>query len=683
MDGSIATARRDSGTEWLAVVAILLLPVLRHGAELTRPFFADDYLFLEQVRRHGLLAALTSPDPLGNFVRPIGRQLYFWIVATLGGERPEVFRLVNWAIFSGALLLLYRVVRRRAGAVGTFAAVTFLALHYATDVPLLWVSGCQDLLALAFALACLDACDRGRSPIAAALFALGLLSKETIALTPLIALFLARGDGRSWRDSVRRVLPLLAVLAIWACAMGVVSFARRSSGSPLSLTALSVPAALLHLIQVSAGAELRALGNPAGHWRATSVIAGLAALLVTWIAARVANRSSGSELSRPSRGSTLLTGVVWAIAGALPVAFVLPIWSAYFYLFALCGVALVLAGIADSAPPPLALAIVSVLAVLSANASHLDEFARDRGRWTWQSHVNRHYLSRAMAITGRYLSALRTAHPTLPPRSTLFFADVPVSLGWQAGDGPLVRWAYRDSSLRSYYLTSFTLAKAARGPVFFLVAVDDSLVDRTNDPALLPSLAYSMILAERPAAARDAITWALERAPADRELRYWRAWTEWALGDTTRAIEELEHAGFVAARHVSLAHHTPAPTAADSSGALARLLEARNRAALDPAVHARLAALGLAMPDARTTGVIEAWVNTLLQPRSPDAWRKWASAQLAEQRYEEALTTLERYFRMGGDEARRDAEAVRVAQSLERVVRGDLSRTSVRHAPAE
>ena len=55
-------------------------------------------------------------------------------------------------------------------------------------------------------------------------------------------------------------------------------------------------------------------------------------------------------------------GVAWALAGAAPVVAVAPLWSAYYFLFALAGVGLLL-GAALAARP--ALVAIPVLAVLA------------------------------------------------------------------------------------------------------------------------------------------------------------------------------------------------------------------------------------------------------------------------------------------------------------------------------
>ena len=63
--------------DFVVLGLILLAATTLHVTALTLPFFADDYLFLDQVRGHSLLQALRAPDPLGNFFRPVSRGLYF------------------------------------------------------------------------------------------------------------------------------------------------------------------------------------------------------------------------------------------------------------------------------------------------------------------------------------------------------------------------------------------------------------------------------------------------------------------------------------------------------------------------------------------------------------------------------------------------------------------------------
>lgn len=677
MDARVPTQDRGRLFEALSVAGVVLVALLRHVSELRRPFFADDFFFLEQVRNRNLFDALSSPDPLRNFFRPVGRQLYFWTLGRLGGEQAWVFRAANVALFAFALLLLYRIVRSRVGPAGSIAAIAFFGMHYAADVPLLWISGGQDLLALVFALGSLALLDSQRSWLAAALFALGVLSKETVVLTPIIGCVLARGTGITWRTSFQRTAPLFAILIAWAL---LFALHQPGTSSPLTFTVGALPVAALHLLQVAASAEFRASGSAIEHWRATGVAIGVFAGLALWFVSLPARDSESSKIdSLRSRRSNVLAGSAWALCGTLPIALVVPIWSAYFYLFALCGVALIIGTVVESIRGTVAIVGITILVALSANASRLDEFATNRELWTSQSHVNRHYLERAMTRIATYLEELRAARPTLPRNSTLFFAEVPVSLGWQVGDGPLVRWAYRDSSLRSYFITDFSRARAARGPMFFFVAEGDSLVDHSSDPMLLPSFAYSMLLSDRPRQAVEALELVDPDQPLPDEFRYWRIWARWAAGDSIAAKADLSALGLALERQVpSNAPQRIREAGSDTTLLVREMTAIRREAGLSPWIHARLAAVCLAVPVRSREGTVEAFAFRTLQPDDPDAWRKWASAQLAAGRYEPALTSLEKYLELRGDSAHADVEVQLVVRNLRRVLHGDIAQAGLR-----
>ncbi|HUK64155.1 MAG TPA: hypothetical protein VLV15_12500, partial [Dongiaceae bacterium] len=60
---------------WPALAAVLAAAAWLHRDALHAPFFADDYAFLDTVGGRSLGAALSAPDPLGNYFRPVGRPL--------------------------------------------------------------------------------------------------------------------------------------------------------------------------------------------------------------------------------------------------------------------------------------------------------------------------------------------------------------------------------------------------------------------------------------------------------------------------------------------------------------------------------------------------------------------------------------------------------------------------------
>src|SRR5262249_24784211 len=155
----------------------------------------------------------------------------------------------------------------------------------------------------------------------------------------------------------------------------------------------------------------------------------------------------------------------------LPVAAVARVWSAYYFLFALGGVALALGSLAALKRWGAAtgIAVVLVTGLASPQARGLEEFATAPSAWSGQSHVNRFYLERGMRAIARGLRDLRRQVPKPAPRTTFIFAGLPSFSSLQVADGPLVRCVYRDSSLRGWYLSELTRERLARGPyrVFF------------------------------------------------------------------------------------------------------------------------------------------------------------------------------------------------------------------------
>jgi hypothetical protein len=361
-------------------------------------------------------------------------------------------------------------------------------------------------------------------------------------------------------------------------------------------------------------------------------------------------------------------GLTWALAGTLPIAAVAHLWSAYYYLFALCGAALAIGAWLAPRPRIWSLVAVALVALGSAHARSIDAFALARGAWTATSHVNRFYIERATGVADRYLAQLRAARPTLPPRSTLFFAGISGNVGFQTADGPLVRWAYRDSSLRSYYLLAFDHEKARRGPVFFFEIVDDSLREMAPGPDLLYRVALGMLLGERPDAARGALLLQREREPSPRTASYWLAWTELALGERDSAAASLSRAGFTpdagsgpevrAALAALRAHDTPRATAIIQDGVM--------KHAFDAGAHALLADLALVESSGSPRAVLEAFAARALAPGWPAAWRRWAMIQVRHQRYLEGARSLRQYFALAGEEGRGDAEALALAETLRR-----------------
>jgi len=693
---------------WIALALAVFAGLTLRADALRAPFFADDWLFLDQARGRSLFATLASRDPIGNFFRPLGRQVWFWLLGHAGGESPAAFHAANLLLFALGVALVFLLAHRLAGGRAAAIAAAFLALQNAADVPVLWGSGCQDLLAVTLALAAIELHARGRTAWAAPLVLLAPLAKESVALVPFVAVAIAKRDGESWPQAFRRAWPLFAAMFAWLAIAALAALGRPAPAAGLQVSAWGLPAALLDVVRTTLGLEWSIAGGPSailGPIPAGTLAAlALAALAVAWPEggagrkparpnrrardvrrtaaartpppARTPSPPSAHATAQDSRGTrrALVAGLVWAVAGALPVMLVAPIWSAYFLLFSACGVALALGALLARARPPVAAASVIVLGLLSQHARGLDEFATAATPWSPQSHVNRYYLERGMTIVEHCEATLRADHPTLPAGTTVFFAGLPGFAGVQVGDGPFVRGVYRDSSLHSYFITRVSRELVGAHPCVFEFwdHASSQLVDRTHDALLWRSLAIGFLLDDRPEAAGRSLDLARDHPPIDPIAPYVLGLVAASRGDTSAARTRLQAAG-CRARRGSPAEAAPvraALAAGDTARATALAREAMRAAALDPDRHRELAELLFVSPDGVAEGVIESFAARAVDSTNALAWRNWAQVQARYNRNFEAKRSLERFYALDPAARADDREMASLLALLEQRLPG-------------
>jgi hypothetical protein len=533
-----------------------------------------------------------------------------------------------------------------------------------------WVSGSQDLLATLGAVGCILLFMQGRLALSALALLAALLSKETVVLTPLVAGLVARRPGEPWRRTAGRVWPLLAVTGVWVVFWLLTI--HRDAVAKLSVGPSSLAAAIAHLPQVLVGAEWRGGASvqfPDSPISLGPVLFVLAATALSWRSGRpVRNEPSTPSTSapRPNHPSPVTIGLVWALAGSLPVTAVAPFWNAYYYLFALCGLALALGALFARGPRVIAVIAVALLAWGSEIGRRLDEFATAPDPWNAHSHLNRFYFDRAMVHVDHYLASLRRLHPTLPYRSTLFFSNVAPMVAWQGGDGALLRWAYRDSTIHSYYISGFSLRLAQAGPVFVFDTEGDSFVDLSDQPHLFRDLAISLITADHLHGARDAFTLELARDSVSRLPEYWLGWTTLAAGDTADAFKWLSSSGCIPDRGPSpeLVEARRRLAEGDTVGAETIAERTAARHALDPAPHAMLAHLMLSRRPPEPVSAMESFAALILNPADPAAWRRWALIQYQWGAFSGAYESLQRYFALAGPQSSGDVAAHALAGHL-------------------
>lgn len=205
---------------------------------------------------------------------------------------------------------------------------------------------------------------------------------------------------------------------------------------------------------------------------------------------------------------------------------------------------------------------------------------------------------------------------------------MPANIGWQVADGPFVRWAYRDTSLRSYFLNQFSYERARRGPVFFFNMVDRHLVEMWMVGSGYAELAVNLMLDDHPESARDAIRLSVEKGTAGTLEQVLMAWLEIGAGQAGPARERLARLGMGLERGGANEFeptHRFLQGGGDTTVAIESVTTALVRHPLDADLHGLLADLFLAREGMLTAAQIEAFAARVLAPEAPAGWRRWGA----------------------------------------------------------
>jgi len=597
---------------WLALVLAVAGLALLYGDALRTGFLNDDYLFLEDARSRPLAVSIAERGPLGNWYRPLSRQLYFETLAPVAGGDPLVFHLVNFALFLGGAALLVDLLRAFLPWPGVMAGALFWALLPFQRVNLTWISCSQDLLAFAFALAALARFRRGQ-PGAAPLYLAALLSKESALPLPLaLAAWAWWIDRDAWGRVARRLLPCAAALAAWTVIQALVR-AREGATLGVPFTAERLAAAWVHMVQSLLGLE-HAPGFAADLWRHGPALLPLLAFmaLAPWI------RRGGGD-PRTLR-TVAVFAAIWLAAFGAAATPVVTIWSGYYYTLAAAGGALLVGLALRRMSPPGWVALCAGLLWWHAAGSGARAFSIAERTWGWTSHLTSFYFERSAALTDTLQRQMLRLEPAPPPRTTFFFATLPPSAGFQMGNGALIRTLYRDTTLTSHFYSQFSESTAAGRPVRFLywngVALEP-LYDRARDP--LFQVGTDLLLFDRPLGALHAFERGLALGENPVDHLYWLGWARLWTGDRRGAEAAWKAFGAVddsvlALAHLGLARHHLLETR-DTLQARRHLALAIDHGIGQPVPHAVLGPL--LMPARPKYGMLELKVASWLKP---DDW---------------------------------------------------------------
>ena len=509
---------------WLALLVAALsslyLDALRTG------FLNDDYLFLEEAKQHSLLQSISSLGPLGNFFRPLSRQVYFEVLSPLADGRPLVFHLVNFALFLGALALVADLLRVFLPLPGVLAGTLYFATLPFQRVNLTWVSCSQDLLALFFSLGALALFRRGRHGWAAVAYLLAVFSKESALPLPLVLagwmLWIEpRPAERSGLASLGwRLAPCGMVAALWTGVTWWVR-AREPAAASLDFGPEHFAAGYVHGFQ-----SLLGLDHPAGFLRGLMRpgTPSIALLFLAPIALALRGPATADARSpRPALGFAAL----WLLAFGIVTGPVVVHWSSYYYtLFGVGGALLV--GVAATRLRPIGWLVLSTGVLWwHAGATNTRAFAVVERPWVWTSHLTSFYFQRAASLTDSMGRQLLRLEPRPEPRSRFFFSTLPPWAGFQMGNGAQVRALYRDATIESYFYSQFSESTAADRPCHFYYWDGRALVPLypgDRDPFF--QVGSDLLAIDRLEGARHAFRRGLAAGEGPIDHLYWLGWTE-------------------------------------------------------------------------------------------------------------------------------------------------------------
>jgi tetratricopeptide (TPR) repeat protein len=562
-------------------------------------WIADDYLFLDAVRRFPLGELLTGRHAIEGYYRPVSRELYFWIGDRVFGLSAGALHGLNALLFAASAALVFNLARRWSGARAAWIAVALFVVFPAGGALLAWVSCAQDLVALALTLAALVLATRGRHAWTGPAVFLAALSKETAWVAPLMlaAVDVATRPG-PWGARVRRLAPgflgLAAALAVTAWARSTWPAANRAGAWSVAQlgAAWRLPFDFLHSWWPPDTTAGLAAAWGAGAWRVPAVLV-LAALALPSVT------RTPRDPAAASMRAVIPLALVLAVIAALPVVLVAERWRGYYFVFAAVGASLAAASWLAHRPIWAARAVVAIVALvhLGSNAIYRPvEGARGAAR---HPYANIAFFAASAAVSDGLLAPLEPSCDALRAAPRLFAIGVPNDLLFRTTLGPGLRVTCRDTALELRSLDDFRAADAARpfGAVRWL-ARDQRLVYEPVNALTLARIGEGFLLEGRYDEAAACFDAAVAALPTEHELVYPHVLALAAAGRTDRARAEWSAAradGRAPAADTLLARflYGIAPARRDSAHRVLAPLVAN--AARDPADADAASALGRAL----------------------------------------------------------------------------------------
>ena len=417
---------------WVAVGAVAIAFGLAWAGAVRRPFFDDDWLYLNVVQQPGWWHSGTVWSPAHGLYRPV-LFLWFGLLHALFGLHPVAYHVVTAVVVLVVGLLTWRIAVSTGLRAGAVVAGAVVVLHSTFGVPISWSAASSSPLSVALALgAMLVLLSRPvsvlRAVSAGALLALGLLTREVVVMAPAVVVVIAwTRPGGTLVDALRRSLPL------WIVDAGYLVL-RAASG------ATNPPGPYHQQLSTQAVDNLFSLiFQTDGLGRTSLQLQTLEDLLL------IAFLGATLVVSLARHNYLVLGGILWFLLGTVPVLFLVHHAQQPYYVdFALPGIALAIgAGIdqlaavwSTTVAVAVGVVLVAVIAVVGHVASDF-EFTHEFGA--------------DITETNRLVAQVEAAYPNRPSGADLIVVHsdrIAHDEQLVTRNGDLFRVEYGDPSLR-------------------------------------------------------------------------------------------------------------------------------------------------------------------------------------------------------------------------------------------
>jgi hypothetical protein len=201
----------------LITVISLVLPFILWGRLFPFSLAQDDYYLISQAAFSSLgqqiLSSLPNPDSI--FFRPLGMQVYFYLVVKLFWTTAWKYRIIAILVHGINSILVYRISQKiiKSGAVFVWLMYLISPWQFAA---IGWIVNISYLTGAMFVFLSILLSFRQKLKLSILFFAIGILTNELAVTVPLLIFMISLFKNRlSLKKAIIRVIPMFVILGFY------------------------------------------------------------------------------------------------------------------------------------------------------------------------------------------------------------------------------------------------------------------------------------------------------------------------------------------------------------------------------------------------------------------------------------------------------------------------------------